>query len=123
MAFDSHLSRAKWMTEHGYRLLLREGASVNFTFSGASRARIESENRTIRENRVTVEDAAQVRDEESTVVRLHLNRVPGRVAARVAAESNAAIVEEIVQDEINNAMAAICIEANEGVEHDHDSKE
>jgi hypothetical protein len=22
-AFDSHLSRAKWMTEHGYRLLLR----------------------------------------------------------------------------------------------------
>jgi hypothetical protein len=28
-AFDSHLSRAKWMTEeHGYRLLLRGGASV-----------------------------------------------------------------------------------------------
>jgi hypothetical protein len=26
-AFDSHLSRAKWMTEHGYRLLLRGGAS------------------------------------------------------------------------------------------------
>ena len=25
--------------------------------------------------------------------------------------------------EINNAMAAICAEANEGVEHDHDSKE
>jgi hypothetical protein len=28
MAFDSHLSRAKWMTEHGYRLLLRGGASA-----------------------------------------------------------------------------------------------
>ena len=27
-AFDSHLARAKWMTEHGYRLLLRVGASV-----------------------------------------------------------------------------------------------
>jgi hypothetical protein len=27
-AFDSHLSRAKWMTEHGYRLLLRDGASA-----------------------------------------------------------------------------------------------
>ena len=25
-AFDSHLSRAKWMTEHGYRQLLRGGA-------------------------------------------------------------------------------------------------
>jgi hypothetical protein len=28
MAFDSHLSRAKWMMEHGYRHLLRGGASV-----------------------------------------------------------------------------------------------
>jgi hypothetical protein len=27
-AFDSHLSRAKWMTEQGYRLLLRGGASA-----------------------------------------------------------------------------------------------
>jgi hypothetical protein len=27
-AFDSHLSRAKWMTEHGYRHLLRAGASA-----------------------------------------------------------------------------------------------
>ena len=27
-AFESHLSRAKWMTEHGYRLLLRGGASA-----------------------------------------------------------------------------------------------
>jgi hypothetical protein len=27
-AFDSHLTRAKWMTEQGYRLLLRGGASV-----------------------------------------------------------------------------------------------
>jgi Uncharacterized conserved protein (DUF2285) len=27
-AFESHLSRAKWMTKHGYRLLLRGGASV-----------------------------------------------------------------------------------------------
>ena len=26
-AFDSHLARAKWMTEHGYRHLLRSGAS------------------------------------------------------------------------------------------------
>ena len=26
-AFDSHLARAKWMTEHGYRHLLRDGAS------------------------------------------------------------------------------------------------
>jgi hypothetical protein len=26
-AFDSHLSRAKWMTEQGYRHLLRGGAS------------------------------------------------------------------------------------------------
>ena len=26
MAFDSHLSRAKWMTEHGYRHQLRGGA-------------------------------------------------------------------------------------------------
>ena len=26
-SFDSHLSRAKWMTEHGYRQLLRGGAS------------------------------------------------------------------------------------------------
>jgi Uncharacterized conserved protein (DUF2285) len=26
-AFDSHLSRAKWMTEQGYRHLLRSGAS------------------------------------------------------------------------------------------------
>jgi hypothetical protein len=26
--FDSHLSRAKWMTEHGYRLLLCGGASA-----------------------------------------------------------------------------------------------
>ena len=26
-AFDSHLTRAKWMTEHGYRNLLRGGAS------------------------------------------------------------------------------------------------
>jgi hypothetical protein len=25
MAFDSHLARAKWMTEHGYRHLLRGG--------------------------------------------------------------------------------------------------
>jgi Uncharacterized conserved protein (DUF2285) len=25
-AFESHLSRAKWMTEHGYRQLLRGGA-------------------------------------------------------------------------------------------------
>jgi Uncharacterized conserved protein (DUF2285) len=24
-AFDSHLARAKWMTEHGYRHLLRSG--------------------------------------------------------------------------------------------------
>ena len=27
-AFDCHLSRAKWMTKHGYRLLLRGGASA-----------------------------------------------------------------------------------------------
>jgi hypothetical protein len=27
-AFDSHLSQAKWMTEHGCRLLLRGGASA-----------------------------------------------------------------------------------------------
>jgi hypothetical protein len=27
-AFDSHLSRAKWMTKQGYRLLLRGGASA-----------------------------------------------------------------------------------------------
>jgi hypothetical protein len=27
-AFDSHLSRAKWMTGHGYRHLLRGGASA-----------------------------------------------------------------------------------------------
>jgi hypothetical protein len=27
-SFDSHLSRAKWMTEHGYRHLLRGGASA-----------------------------------------------------------------------------------------------
>jgi hypothetical protein len=26
-AFDSHLSRTKWMTEHGYRHLLRGGAA------------------------------------------------------------------------------------------------
>jgi len=26
-AFESHLSRAKWMTEHGYRLLPGGGAS------------------------------------------------------------------------------------------------
>jgi Uncharacterized conserved protein (DUF2285) len=26
-AYDSHLARAKWMTEHGYRHLLRGGAS------------------------------------------------------------------------------------------------
>ena len=26
--FDSHLSRAKWVTEHGYRHLLRGGASA-----------------------------------------------------------------------------------------------
>jgi hypothetical protein len=26
-AFDSHLTRAKWMTEQGYRHLLRGGAS------------------------------------------------------------------------------------------------
>src|SRR5882757_2127627 len=28
-AFESHLSRAKWMTEQGYRHLLRGGASLN----------------------------------------------------------------------------------------------
>jgi hypothetical protein len=27
-AFESHLSPAKWMTEHGYRYLLRGGASA-----------------------------------------------------------------------------------------------
>jgi Uncharacterized conserved protein (DUF2285) len=27
-AFDCHFSRAKWMTEHGYRHLLRGGASA-----------------------------------------------------------------------------------------------
>ena len=27
-AFESHLTRAKWMTEHGYRHLLRGGASA-----------------------------------------------------------------------------------------------
>jgi Uncharacterized conserved protein (DUF2285) len=27
-AFESHLSRAKWMTKHGYRHLLRDGASA-----------------------------------------------------------------------------------------------
>jgi hypothetical protein len=27
-AFESRLSRAKWMTEHGYRRLLRDGASA-----------------------------------------------------------------------------------------------
>ncbi|MBT1517227.1 DUF2285 domain-containing protein [Bradyrhizobium sp. SRL28] len=27
-AFESHLSRAKWITEHGYRHLLRGGASA-----------------------------------------------------------------------------------------------
>jgi hypothetical protein len=27
-AFERHLSRAKWMTEHGYRHLLRGGASA-----------------------------------------------------------------------------------------------
>jgi hypothetical protein len=26
--YDSHLSRAKWMTEHGYRHVLRDGASA-----------------------------------------------------------------------------------------------
>jgi type VI secretion system activator RovC-like protein len=29
-AFDSYLSRAKWATEHGYRLLLRGGASAHW---------------------------------------------------------------------------------------------
>jgi hypothetical protein len=28
LAFDGHLSRAKWMTEHGYRHLLRGRASA-----------------------------------------------------------------------------------------------
>jgi hypothetical protein len=27
-AFESHLSRARWMTEHGYRHLLRGGTAV-----------------------------------------------------------------------------------------------
>jgi hypothetical protein len=27
-AFESHLSRARWMTEHGYRHLLRGGVSA-----------------------------------------------------------------------------------------------
>jgi Uncharacterized conserved protein (DUF2285) len=27
-AFESHLARAKWMTEHGYRHVLRGGPSV-----------------------------------------------------------------------------------------------
>jgi hypothetical protein len=27
-AFESHLARAKWMTEHGYRQVLRGGASA-----------------------------------------------------------------------------------------------
>lgn len=27
-AFESHLARAKWMTEHGYRQLLRGGPSA-----------------------------------------------------------------------------------------------
>lgn len=27
-AFESHLARAKWMTKHGYRQLLRGGASA-----------------------------------------------------------------------------------------------
>jgi hypothetical protein len=27
-AFESHLARARWMTEHGYRQLLRGGVSV-----------------------------------------------------------------------------------------------
>ena len=27
-AFDTHLARAKWMTEHGYRHLLRGGTST-----------------------------------------------------------------------------------------------
>jgi hypothetical protein len=27
-AFDSHLARARWMTEHGYRQLLHGGASA-----------------------------------------------------------------------------------------------
>ena len=30
-AFESHLARAKWMTEHGYRHLLRGGASARRT--------------------------------------------------------------------------------------------
>jgi Uncharacterized conserved protein (DUF2285) len=29
-AFDSHLARARWMTQQGYRHLLRGGASRNF---------------------------------------------------------------------------------------------
>jgi hypothetical protein len=37
MAFDSHLSRAKWMTEHGYRHLLRGGASASSDAANSSR--------------------------------------------------------------------------------------
>jgi Uncharacterized conserved protein (DUF2285) len=28
-AFESHLARAKWMTEHGYRQLIRGGGSAS----------------------------------------------------------------------------------------------
>jgi Uncharacterized conserved protein (DUF2285) len=35
--FESHLSRAKWMTEHGYRHLLRGGASALLQVTRVSR--------------------------------------------------------------------------------------
>jgi hypothetical protein len=83
--------------------------------------RIEAENKANRDNRITAEEAVALRRDESNVIRLHLNRVPGRVAAAAAAETNASNVEDLVADEINAAMTAIC---NDGVEdHDHDSEE
>jgi hypothetical protein len=79
-------------------------------------ARIESDNKANSDSRITTDELATVRREESNVIRLHLNRIPGRVAA--AAETDAATVEDLVADEITSAMAAICNDGDDDYEHD-----
>lgn len=69
--------------------------------------RIAMANRQKRRELVTIDEVVTVIREESAIVRSHLMALPGRVAIPMAAESDPAVIESMMVDEINIALSNI----------------
>lgn len=56
---------------------------------------------------LTIPEAMALYSDEAAVIRKHTLAIPGRCAAQVAAESDPSVIEGILMDEVNLALAKI----------------